>query len=248
MRSCVASDGACNRLPVKSARFAYLRFHRSVGRTSRLRALVSPHLVRLLLGASPRASQTRSAMLWSRIGVLAHLLLGLAASQPSCAGYGKGPDEAEGDGSHALRANPPGNGSEQQRAASQQRGVLNRGEASAQELGDGAQAGLGLLIETVPGQIPFDTNQQQLVAHIVPIASWPRGVISPAQFGHVLQSAAGGQRFGHPALKRPVNDGEICPPAQFGRLSRGRHLRTRRFAPALGNHFLAVFPTIHRFS
>jgi len=64
--------------------------------------------------------------------------------------------------------------------------------ASAQELGYGAQAGLGLLIEAVPCEVPLDANQQQLIAHIVPIASWPRGVISPAQFGHVLQSAAGG--------------------------------------------------------
>jgi hypothetical protein len=120
------------------------------------------------------------------------------------------------------------------------------GGASAQELGDGTQAGLGLLVEAVPCEIPLDTNQQQLVAHIVPIAPWPRGVISPAQFGHVLQSAIGGERFGHSALKSPMNNGEICPPAQFGCVSRGRHTHTRRFAPALGNPFPAVVPTIHR--
>src|SRR5262249_52793691 len=135
---------------------------------------------------------------------------------------------------------------ERARAAARQASQMGdhlSGGVSAQELGDGAQAALGLLVETVPCEIPLNTNQQQLVAHIVPVASRPRRVIAPAQFGDVLESATGRERFWHSALKRPMNDGEICPPAQFGCLSRGRHTHTRRHAPALGNHFPAVVPT-----
>src|SRR6516225_10728094 len=63
------------------------------------------------------------------------------------------------------------------------------GGVSTQERGYGTQAGLGLLVETVACEVPLDTNQQQLIARFVPIARGPRGEITLAQLGHLLETA-----------------------------------------------------------
>ena len=78
-----------------------------------------------------------------------------------------------------------------------------------------AQAGIRLLVQPISVEVPLNANEQELVAHVVPVACRAPGEVSFAQLGHVLEAAVGGKHLGHSPLKCSMDDCEIRPSAEF---------------------------------
>jgi hypothetical protein len=124
--------------------------------------------------------------------------------------------------------------------------AVKRSDRLAQEVGDVSQAGVGLLIQAVAVQVPFDSNEEELVADLIAIARRSGGVVAPAQFGDFPQSHVLVQHVRHASLAGADDDREISPAAQFDYGSCGRHTLTRPLTPPFGKIIRALLPTIHR--
>ena len=70
-----------------------------------------------------------------------------------------------------------------------------------QKRGNRAQARIGLLVQPIAGQIPFDADEQQLVAHVVPVTCQACGEVPLASFGNVLEAAVNRQQLGEAGLE-----------------------------------------------
>ena len=120
-----------------------------------------------------------------------------------------------------------------------------RWRCSAQEVGDAAQAGVRLLIETIALQIPLDTDEEELITNLVAIARGSGGMIAPAQLGDLFEAHLLMEHIRHPRLTGSDDDREIGPAAQFDYGSCGRHTLTRPLMPPFGKMSPALVPTIH---
>jgi hypothetical protein len=86
----------------------------------------------------------------------------------------------------------------------------------AEKRRDCAKTAVRLLIEPVTSKIPLDPDQEQLVAHVLPVASGPSRVVPLTDLGDIEKATVRGLYVGHISLECTINHGEIRPAAQFG--------------------------------
>jgi len=86
---------------------------------------------------------------------------------------------------------------------------------STKKFGDGAQADLRLLVQSVGRKVPFNADPKQMVAHVIAITTGSGNIVTPAQLCDVQKAHFPKGHLGQSSLLRPLNYGQICPMAQF---------------------------------